>query len=293
MSGDDTSPRRLADGRHRSSTVFDRLERVTSVRAIEELGRSVVQQASTGGRALLLFFDACACLPLVRRSLRTVLRQVEIAGVGSIFVVCLIAFLTGMIMAVQTGSELQRFGVINNLGAIIGATFVRELGPIWAAIIMLARIGGAMAAELGTMAVNEEVDALRVMNIDPVRYLVMPRLVALVCAMPLLTVFADWVGMAGGAVVASSVFNRPTAEFMESAKGILGGIDFYSGLFKSCIFGAIICTVACDRGLNTTDGAEGVGRATNQTVVVCVIAVLLANLIMTGFIQQILKPAMS
>jgi phospholipid/cholesterol/gamma-HCH transport system permease protein len=279
--------------RRSSHTVFDRIEHGTGARAVEGLGREVTQRASIAGRALLLFFDTCSQIPHWRRSSRAILRQLETAGVGSILVVCLIAFLTGMIMAVQTGIELEKFGVVDNLGAIIGATFVRELGPMWAAIIMLARIGAAMAAELGTMAVNEEIDALRVMNINPVRFLVMPRLIALVLAMPLLTVFADWVGMAGGAVVAHSLFHTSLDTYMNSAKGILGGVDFYSGLFKAGVFGAIICTIACDRGLNTHDGAEGVGRATNQTVVACVVAVLVANLVLTGFIQQILKPALS
>ncbi len=277
----------------RKTTILDRMDHSSGVRAIEGVGRSAMGRMTLAGRAVLLFVEACYQLPLVGRSLRVLVRQIEICGIGSLFVLSLIAFLTGMIMAVQTASELQNVGVIDRLGAIIGATFVRELGPIWAAIIMLARVGAAMAAELGTMAVNEEVDALRVMNINPVRFLVMPRILALVIAMPLLTVVADWVGMAGGLTVATKLFDRPADEFIESARGILGNLDFYSGLFKSMVFGAIIATIACDRGLNTTDGAEGVGRSTNQTVVSAVIGVLVADLIMTGFIQQILKPVMS
>jgi len=115
-------------------------------------------------------------------------------------------------------------------------------------------------------------------------------MLALVIAMPLLTVIADYVGMFGGGLVAAQVFNRPSEEFLESARGILGNVDFYSGLAKSMVFGAVIGTIACDRGLHTTDGAEGVGRSTNQTVVASVISVLIANLMMTGFVQQILKP---
>lgn len=275
---------------NRKTTILDRMEHTSGVRAVEDVGRTAMQQATIGGRTVLLFVDTCYQLPLLARSLPALLRQVEICGVGSLMVLCLIAFLTGMIMAVQTGSELVNVGVVDRLGAIIGATFVRELGPIWAAIIMLARVGSAMAAELGTMAVNEEVDALRVMNINPVRYLVLPRVLALIIAMPLLTVIADWVGMAGGLAVSTNLFNRPSSEFIESARGILGNLDFYSGLGKATVFGAIIATIACDRGLNTTDGAEGVGRATNQTVVASVIAVLVADLMMTGFIQQVLKP---
>ena len=274
----------------RKTTILERIDHSTGVKAVEGFGRSAMERASLGGRAVLLFIDTLYQLPHTARSLRQLFRQIEICGIGSIFVLALIAFLTGMIMALQTGSELAKFGAQANLGAIIGATFVREFGPIWAAIIMLSRVGAAMAAELGTMAVNEEVDALRVMNINPVRFLVLPRMLALVISMPLLTVIADYVGMFGGGLVAAQVFNRPAEEFLESARGILGNVDFYSGLAKSMVFGAIIATIACDRGLHTTDGAEGVGRSTNQTVVASVISVLIANLIMTGFVQQILKP---
>lgn len=275
---------------NRKTTILERIDHSTGVKAVEGFGRSAMERASVGGRAVLLFIDTLYQLPQTARSLPQLFRQIEICGIGSIFVLALIAFLTGMIMALQTGSELAKFGAQANLGAIIGATFVREFGPIWAAIIMLARVGAAMAAELGTMAVNEEVDALRVMNINPVRFLVLPRVLALVIAMPLLTVIADYVGMFGGGLVAAQVFNRPPEEFLESARGILGNVDFYSGLVKSMVFGAVIATIACDRGLHTTDGAEGVGRSTNQTVVASVISVLIANLMMTGFVQQILKP---
>ena len=274
----------------RKTTILERIDHSTGVKAVEGFGRSAMDRASLGGRAVLLFIDTLYQLPHTARSLPQLFRQIEICGIGSIFVLALIAFLTGMIMALQTGSELAKFGAQANLGAIIGATFVREFGPIWAAIIMLSRVGAAMAAELGTMTVNEEVDALRVMNINPVRFLVLPRMLALVVSMPLLTVIADYVGMFGGGLVAAQVFNRPAEEFLESARGILGNVDFYSGLAKSMVFGAIIATIACDRGLHTTDGAEGVGRSTNQTVVASVISVLIANLIMTGFVQQILKP---
>lgn len=275
---------------NRKTTILDRIDHSTGVKAVEGVGRAAMDRASLGGRAVLLFIDTLYQLPKTGRSLPQLVRQIEICGIGSLFVLALIAFLTGMIMALQTGSELQKFGAQGNLGAIIGATFVREFGPMWAAIIMLARVGAAMAAELGTMAVNEEVDALRVMNINPVRFLVLPRMLALIISMPLLTVIADYVGMFGGGLVAAQVFSRPGEEFLESARGILGNVDFYSGLAKSMVFGAIIATIACDRGLHTTDGAEGVGRSTNQTVVASVICVLIANLMLTGFVQQILKP---
>lgn len=280
-------------GMFRRNTTFsiESFEHSLAGQAVSQVGSSFLRSAQRTGRTVLLFLDTCAQLPHVGRSVGAIIRQIEMSGVGSILVLSLIAFLTGTIMAVQTGSELVR--IINNaenLGAIIGATFVRELGPLWAAIIMLARVGAAMAAQLGTMAVNEEIDALRVMSINPVRYLVLPRVLALVIAMPLLTTIADWVGMGGGAMISSMMFNVSVDTYMQSAKGILTGLDFFSGLVKSMVFGAIIATIACDRGLHTTDGAEGVGRSTTESVVLSVVFVLIADLIMTSFIQVLIKP---
>ena len=278
--------------RSHTSWSIDGLASSRAGKGLEQVGDGVLSRITNAGRVITLFCETCAVVSDLRRRIRPLVHQIDHAGIGSILVLSLIAFLTGMIMAVQTGSELQKFGIIENLGAIIGATFVRELGPIWAAIIMLARVGAAMAAELGTMAVNEEIDALRVMNVCPVRYLVLPRIAALVLAMPLLTVVADMVGMAGGAMISTNMFNVTVETYTESAKGIITSLDFLSGLVKAMVYGAIIATIACDRGLHAHDGAEGVGRATTATVVLGVIFVLVANMVMTTFIQSVLKPAL-
>jgi phospholipid/cholesterol/gamma-HCH transport system permease protein len=275
--------------RKKTTQMIERLDVSPTVAMVEEIGRTVARKASIAGRAMLLFIDACSQTSQIARSLPTLIRQVEIAGFGSLMVLALIAGLTGMIMAVQTGTALQPYGMEGSLGAIIGATFCREMGPIWAAVIILARVGASMAAELGTMVVNEEVDALRSMSINPVRYLVMPRILALVVSMPILTAVADWVGMFGGAVISHITFNLPFAQFMTSAQQGLEGMDFFSGLLKSVVFACIIGTISCDRGLNTTDGAEGVGRATTESVVLNIIFVLVADLVMTSFIQLWLK----
>jgi phospholipid/cholesterol/gamma-HCH transport system permease protein len=275
--------------RKKTTQMTERLEVSPAVAVVEEIGRAIARKASVAGRATLLFVDACSYMSQAARSLPVLIRQVEISGFGSLLVLALIAGLTGMIMAVQTGTALKEFGIVDKLGAIIGATFCREMGPIWAAVIILARVGASMAAEIGTMVVNEEVDALRSMSINPVRYLVMPRILALVIAMPILTAVADWVGMCGGALISNITFNVSVSQFMSSAQQGLEGMDFFSGLFKSVVFACIIGTIACDRGMNTTDGAEGVGRATTDSVVLNIIFVLLADLIMTSFIQLWLK----
>ena len=257
------------------------------VKANEQTGKAVLKKSTNAGRAVVLLWRVIKLLPQVVRGRKAVLRQIDISGFGSIMVLALIAGLTGMIMALQTGSELNKFGLLDSLGAIIGATFCRELGPIWAAIIILSRVGASMAAELGTMVVNEEVDALEVMSIDPVRFLVLPRVVALIIAMPLLTTIADIVGLYGGAIVAQAQFGLPVTTFFESAETLLSGWDFYSGLIKSMIFGTIIAIIACDQGLNTKGGAEGVGIATTQSVMLNVIFVLVADFMLTKSLEDI------
>jgi phospholipid/cholesterol/gamma-HCH transport system permease protein len=275
--------------RKKTTSMTERLEVSPAVALIENLGNLMMRRMTIAGRATLLFIDAVSYAPLFRRSWRTIIRQLEVSGFGSLMVLSLIAGLTGMIMAVQIGTALKQFGAEREIGEIIGATFTREMGPIWAAVIILARIGSSMAAELGTMVVNEEVDALRAMSINPVRFLVMPRILALVLAMPILTAVADWIGMLGGAFAAKLTFGTSMHIFMSSAQEGLDGMDFFSGLCKSVVFACIIGTISCDRGLNTSDGAEGVGRATTESVVLNVIFVLLADLLMTTFIQLWLR----
>ncbi|MEK7411874.1 MAG: ABC transporter permease [Planctomycetota bacterium] len=271
-------------------SVAESITHSDAARVAEKTGGALMAKARVAGRTLLLFVDTCAQLPVVNRVIPQLIRQLDQAGFGSIMVLALIAGLTGMIMALQTGLELQKLNLAHNLGAIIGATFLREMGPIWCGIIVLARVGAAMAAELGTMVVNEEVDALRVMSINPVRYLVLPRILALVIAMPLLTAIADFVGLAGGALVSSQMFDVTADKFRLSAQSLLGAPDFWYGVFKSSVFACIIGTIACDRGLNTKDGAEGVGNATTSTVVLCVIFVLVGDFILNAFIHSVLRP---
>jgi len=275
--------------RKKTTNMHERLEVSPAVELIESIGNLIVRRFTLAGRALILFIDAVSQIPRFKRSTRSIIHQLEISGFGSLLVLSLIAGLTGMIMAVQIGTALKQYDADNKIGEIIGATFTREMGPIWAAVIILARIGSSIAAELGTMVVNEEVDALRAMSINPVRYLVMPRILALVLAMPILTAVADWVGMLGGALAAKLTFNTSIYTFMVSAQDGLDGMDFFSGLSKSVVFACIIGTISCDRGLNTSDGAEGVGRATTESVVLNVIFVLLADLLMTAFIELWLR----
>jgi len=277
-------------GDHRTTTsAIPQFAREKSELVMANTGRGIIERAQVAGRCLVLFWATVRSVRDIRRSSVQIVRQIEMSGFGSLLVLSLISGLTGMIMAVQTGISLKDFGLENNLGGIIGVTFCRELGPIWAAVIILARVGAAMAAEIGTMTVNEEIDALRSMSIDPVRFLVMPRLVALAVVMPMLAAIADFVGMLGGAMISKASFGVTVATFFESAKSMLTYSDVFTGLFKAGVFACLIGTIACDQGLNTSDGAEGVGRATTKTVVLCVIFTLLMDLFLTQFVQLTLK----
>ena len=256
---------------------------------LQRTGRVIIESILTAGRSSVLFFVACWQMRYLRRSFRTVLQQIELAGFGSLMVLSLIAALTGMIMVMQIGPTLEQFGALETLGGIIGAAFTREFGPIWAAIIILARVGSAMAAELGTMVVNEEVEALRVMSINPVRYLVMPRIFTLMLIMPMLTIIADLVGLLGGSLVANSLLGQHPSIFFNSAQTFLDWQSVWSGLIKSVFFGAIIGAIACDQGLHAKGGAEGVGHATTTTVRLCVIFVLIADLVLTAGLRVVLQ----
>ncbi len=271
------------------TTTFSEYAKEKGRQVIGGTGRGILERAQVAGRACLLFYQAMGYVSQVGRSWPMLLKQVEFVGFGSLVVLSLISGLTGMIMAVQMGATLQDYGALNTLGGLIGVTFARELGPIWAAVIILARVGSAMAAELGTMAVNEEVDALRSMSIDPVRYLVMPRILSLIITMPLLTAIADFVGMLGGAMISSATFGLTVASFFDSAKEMLEFSDIFGGLIKSVFFACLIGAIACDQGLNTSDGAEGVGKSTTRTVVLSVIFVLVMDLFLTSFVQLTMK----
>lgn len=252
------------------------------------VGNQLVGALTSAGRATILLGKTGRALVHVGRSRRLLFQQMDMAGFGSLLVLALIAGLTGMIMAMQMGPALEDYNAIDTLGGIIGLTFCRELGPIWAAVIVLARVGSAMAAQIGTMVVNEEVDALEVMSVDPVRYLVLPRILGLILVMPFLTALANVVGLAGGALVASSLFGVPVESFLDSAQRVVELSDFGSGLVKSVVFGAVIGAIACDQGLSTRGGAEGVGLATTNAVRLSVIFVLVCDLILTALLRLIL-----
>jgi phospholipid/cholesterol/gamma-HCH transport system permease protein len=182
-------------------------------------------------------------------------------------IVVLINFLVGFVMAFQGAVQLKQFGANIFVADLVGISVTRELGPLMTAIIVCGRSGAAFAAELGSMKVSEEVDALRTMGFGPMRYLVLPRLVALVLAIPVLVLLADFVGILGGMVVGLTSLDLTVVGYILETKRALSVWDVYSGIVKSVVFGVAIALIACQQGLATTGGAEGVGRRTTSSVV--------------------------
>jgi phospholipid/cholesterol/gamma-HCH transport system permease protein len=226
------------------------------------------------GYTLNVLLGALGQTPGAWRKRGEIVRQLDRCVFGSLFVTFIVALFTGMILSLQAGIELSRWNQQANVGLLVSASMVREMGPVMTAFILSGLVGSTMAAELGTMRVSEEVDALEVMSINPLRFLVMPRLVALALACPILVIFVDAVGVVGGAVVSRSLLGVDYAQYFDKARDVLEVRDLMGGLLKSFIFGATIATIGCAQGLRAENGAEGVGHVTMRAVVMAFIYVL-------------------
>jgi len=244
-------------------------------------GRALLTALRNSGRALLILLEACWRLgdALTRR--QAVMRQLFICGVKSLGVTSIVALFTGMILALQAGLILRDYGQAVQVGTLVSQTMCREMGPFMTSLILAAAVGSAMAAELGTMSVSEEIDALHVMSINPVRFLVVPRLVAFMIMCPVLTVYTNIVGIAGGMLVANTQLGVSPQAYYDNALLYLGNKEIYVGLLKAWVFGVIIVTVACYQGLSASGGAVGVGKATRVTVVHSFLLVLVTGYIIT------------
>lgn len=225
---------------------------------------------------------------------RLIYEQMFLSGVQTLHVVVLVGLVIGMIVSLQTGIELGKLGQQDQIGTIVAVSMAREMGPFITAIVLAASVGSAIAAELGTMSVSNELDSLEVMSIDKLSLLVLPRLVGLALIAPLLTLVCDTVGIVGGAFVAQSQLNVGYEMYMTSAidalrpTGFILNVpkDLYAGLIKAFVFGGMIATIACNEGLKTKGGALGVGRATRAAVRDSIIGVIVANYFMSWFMYQ-------
>lgn len=201
-------------------------------------------------------------------------------GVLSLPVVALTGTFIGMVLAVQSYSQFRQLNLESRLGAVINMSLVRELGPVLAATMLAGRVGSAMAAELGTMRVTEQIDALASMGANPLHYLVVPRFLACMLLIPTLTLMADYMGFVGGYFYSVMILNIDKHHYLKNSQEFVGLFDLFSGIFKSFFFGAVIAMVSCYRGFHCTPGAEGVGRAATSSFVFSFVLILAIDLIL-------------
>jgi len=260
----------------------------TALGYVGRLAREAV--ITLGGMTLL----AGACLgwlgqllrgraKLTRFRWRAIIGQMVRVGVDAVPIICLTIFFVGVILVLQMAVVLDKFGVIRFVGSVVGVSIVRELGPLLAALVMSGFAGAAIAAEIGTMTVNEEIMALETSALDPVPFLVVPRLLACMLMIPVLTVIADFVGILGGFCVGVGMLQIPAAVYLDKTIDYLVNKDMITGLIKAEAFAVLICLVACYQGFRVKGGAEGVGRATTQAVVLCIVYIVVTDCFFTLF----------
>ena len=197
-----------------------------------------------------------------------ILLQMDAIGVGSLFIVSLIGFFSGVVMALQMSRALATYGAQGQIGQIVSITLVRELGPVLASLLVAGRNASGIASELGSMRVTEQIDAMRALGTDPIQKLVTPRLIAMAVVLPLLTIIADFLGLVGGYFIAFGMLNITTSQYWSTAWRALEYNDLTQGLLKPFLFAIVIALVGCYYGINTTGGTQGVGRSTTKAVVV-------------------------
>lgn len=214
--------------------------------------------------------------------LAAVFHQMVRIGVQAIPMTALTSLSIGVTLAMQGAHELSRMGAAAYVPDLLALSLLRELGPLLVGVVVIGRSGSAVTAELGTMKVSEEIEALEVMAIDPVRYLVVPRFVAMLIMLPTLTVFGNYVGLAGGWTICHFSLDMETAAYIRRLVESSHPMDLYSGMVKSVVFAWLIITIACTYGLGVKGGAEGVGRSTTNSVVVCILTMLIADALLTA-----------
>jgi phospholipid/cholesterol/gamma-HCH transport system permease protein len=234
-------------------------------------------------------FAGRAFLWLVRRRLRqaTLLPNFYFVGVRSVPVVAITGTFIGMVLAVQSYGQFEQLGLATRLGAIINVSIVRELGPVLAATMLAGRVGSAMAAELATMRITEQIDALACLGVNPIHYLVVPRLLACVLLIPLLTIMANFMGVMGGALICTKVYHIDAHHYWQHAQAYVTLWDLLTGLFKSMFFGASIALISCHRGFHSSAGAEGVGRAATEAFVTSFIVILALDFFLAMFLNNL------
>jgi phospholipid/cholesterol/gamma-HCH transport system permease protein len=254
------------------------------LRVLEYIGSNAISVLEQMGRMLMLFFSAMLWLFSRPFRVRLLFKQMEIVGVNSTLVVILTGAFTGAVLALQTFYGFRKFGAESLVGATVALSLTRELGPVLTGLMVTGRIGSAMAAELGTMRVTEQIDAMYTMAVEPVKYLILPRILAAVLMVPVLTVVSDFVGILGGYFVGVKLLGINSGIFLNKMYEIVEFDDIYNGLIKSVIFGLILSLVGCYKGFYTEGGAAGVGKSTTEAVVLSSVLILVSDYMLTSFL---------
>ena len=251
-------------------------------KTINFVGEKIVGYVKEMGRMLLLLVDIIrwSFYPPFRVDL--LFQQMERVGVRSVLVVVLTGAFTGMVLALQSFHATRSFGAETMVGVAVALSMTRELGPVLTSFMVTGRAGSAMAAEIGTMRVTEQIDALSAMAVNPIKYLIVPRVLASIVVVPMLTVIADFVGIIGGYFTGVIILRINAGAYVANMEKFVELNDIYHGIIKAAVFGLILSVIGCYKGYTTTGGAEGVGKATTQSVVLATVTILMANYLLTA-----------
>ncbi len=249
---------------------------------LELFGRLVVGWIEEVGRTSLFLADTVRSAARSLPRLRLVFQQMEFVGVRSVSVVVLTGTFTGMVLALQSYYGFRKFGAESLVGTTVALSMARELGPVLTSLMVTARAGSAIAAELGTMRVTEQIDALTVMAVDPIRYLVVPRILAGLLMVPVLCVISDFVGVAGGYFVGVKLLGINSGVYVANTIKYVELMDVFNGLVKAACFGLILTAIGCYKGFYASGGAHGVGRATTEAVVLASVLILISDYFLTA-----------
>ena len=248
------------------------------------IGEHFIRFLQESGRIAMLFGQTIVFIFRPPFDVREPLSQMEEIGVRSIPVVVITAAFTGMVLALQSFTGFRRFNAETLVGTVVALSVTRELGPVLTGLMVSGRVGSAMAAELGTMRVTEQIDALDTLATNPVKYLIVPRFLASLVMFPILVVFADIIGIMGGYFVSVKILGTNPTIYIRRTWDYLELNDIYSGLLKACVFGMIMATISCYQGFYTEGGAEGVGKATTRAVVLSSLLILISNYFITALL---------
>lgn len=217
---------------------------------------------------------------------RNTVEQMAAVGPGSLLIALLTAITVGMVFTIQVAREFINFGASTAVGGVLALALVRELTPVLTAIIVAGRVGSAFAAEIGTMVVTEQIDALQMLKTDPIDYLVIPRVLACCVMVPVLSVLSFLTGMAGGVMIADNFYGISYSVFLDSARNFLNSWDLIAAVIKSIVFGALVAVIGASWGLTTTGGAKGVGQSTTTAVVTALLMIFIANFFLSWLMFQ-------